>query len=118
MSFQEELRKFYKMDDEDKASRAERFVNNIELLHACLGLSGETGEVVDIIKKHVAYGKDIDKQELLLELGDTLHYLSRIVDLCGFTLDEVMQGNIDKLNKRYPNGYNNLNAINQIEKKI
>jgi len=112
MTFETELRKFY----EELLDRKLRFSQNVELLHACLGLSGEAGEVIDIIKKHLAYGKELDNERLVLELGDCLHYLCRIIDLSGFTLQEVMDGNIKKLNKRFPNGYTNKDAINQTEK--
>jgi NTP pyrophosphatase (non-canonical NTP hydrolase) len=100
----------------EQPERANRFFNESELIHAALGLSGESGEVVDIIKKHVAYGKDLDRCKLVLELGDLFHYMVRIMDLTGVTLDEVRDGNLAKLRARYPNGYNNADAIEQKDK--
>jgi NTP pyrophosphatase (non-canonical NTP hydrolase) len=111
-SFQEEIRDFYV----DLPDRQERFKNNTELLHACLGLSGETGEVIDIIKKHLAYGKTLDMDKLEEELGDVIHYLSRVADLTGLTLQDMMDNNLKKLKKRYPSGYTNQDAINQTER--
>lgn len=111
MKFQEIIRKFYATNKD----RKERFKYNTELIHACLGLSGETGEVIDIIKKHVAYGKHIDIEQLKQELGDCLHYLARIIDIAGFDMAEIEKINIEKLNKRYPKGYTNKDAIRKTE---
>ena len=63
------------------------------------GLAGETGEVMELLKKHVRDGR-IDRQELLLELGDVLHYLTRIAAEYGLTLIEVMDANRKKLEQR------------------
>lgn len=62
---------------------------------AC-GLAGETGEVMELLKKHVR-DAPLDRDALLLELGDVLHYLTRIAAEFGFTLEEVMQANVSKL---------------------
>ena len=72
----------------------------IDLFIMSTGLGGESGEVLDLLKKSVRNGSEI-KPELLLELGDTLHYLTRIAHRFGFTLEQVMQANIDKLNVRH-----------------
>ena len=63
------------------------------------GLAGETGEVMELLKKHVRDG-EIDRFDLLLELGDVLHYLTRIAAEYGFTLTQVMDANIIKLAQR------------------
>lgn len=64
------------------------------------GLGGETGEILELLKKHVRNNRDI-KADLLLELGDALHYLTRITHNFGFSLDDVMLANMDKLDKRF-----------------
>jgi len=64
------------------------------------GYAGETGEVVELLKKHVRDGRDI-KADLLLELGDQLHYFVRIAQRFGFTLEEIMDANIVKLDERF-----------------
>ena len=101
----------------EMSDRTARFAENAELTHALLGLSGETGEVVDLIKKHLAYGKDLDKAKLTLELGDLFHYFCRVVFLSGLSLDDVITGNYLKLQKRFPNGFTNKDAIEQTENK-
>ena len=63
------------------------------------GLAGETGEVLELLKKHVRDG-EIDTYALLLELGDVLHYLTRIAAEYGFSLPQVMDANVVKLEQR------------------
>ncbi len=63
------------------------------------GLAGETGEVLELLKKHVRDGS-IDTRHLLLELGDVLHYLTRIAAEYGFSLPQVMDANVVKLEQR------------------
>jgi NTP pyrophosphatase (non-canonical NTP hydrolase) len=71
------------------------------LINGCLGLAGETGEVCDIIKKHLRWDKPIDMLDLKKELGDVLWYLAELADHFGFTLDDVAETNIKKLAARH-----------------
>lgn len=70
-----------------------------------VGLTGEAGEVADLIKKGVYHQQGIDKPKLKKELGDVLWYVSAMCSQLGFTLEEVMQTNVDKLKARFPEGY-------------
>lgn len=70
-----------------------------------LGLVGETGEVVDDIKKRVFHGRDIPMEHTKEELGDVLWYIANIATQCGFTLDDIVEANVQKLYNRYPNLY-------------
>jgi NTP pyrophosphatase (non-canonical NTP hydrolase) len=97
--------------------RKDRFAEEYELTHAMLGLAGETGEVIDLIKKNLAYGKELDKEKLTLEMGDLFHYFMRIACLTGLSLDDIIEGNLKKLSARFPNGYTNTDAINKTENK-
>jgi len=74
------------------------------MLLACLGLAGESGEVVDLMKKHLMHGKPEReiRQKLVHELGDVLWYYQLMLDTMGVTWDEVIAGNLDKLRARYP----------------
>lgn len=75
---------------------------NDKLSHCALGLAGEAGEVADLVKKAQYTGaKPINPGQLLLELGDVLWYLTAIADQFGFTLEEVMEANIAKLELRH-----------------
>ena len=89
-----------------------------QLLNGVLGLTGEAGEVSDLIKKGIFHEKGIDLEHLKQELGDCAWYLAMICDACGFTLDDVMQTNIDKLKARYPEGFDTYRANNRAEGDI
>jgi NTP pyrophosphatase (non-canonical NTP hydrolase) len=78
------------------------------LITAALGLSAEAGEFGDLVKKCLFQGKELNKEnkELMIkELGDVMWYLSQGCMALGVTIDEVLWANIDKLEKRYPNGF-------------
>ena len=76
-----------------------------QLLHFALGLAGETGEVCDDIKKREYHGRDISLEHTKEELGDVMWYVANICNELGFTLDEVLELNMAKLKKRYPDQY-------------
>nr|DAG21149.1 MAG TPA: hypothetical protein [Caudoviricetes sp.] len=79
-----------------------------DLVNAALGLTGEAGEVADIIKKHLYQGHDLYPSEVIEELGDVLWYVTLMADL-GF----VMQQNITKLKARYPDGFDPVRSVNR-----
>ena len=84
------------------------------LMHMATGISGEAGEVLDIVKKHFAYGKSLDRAHLVEELGDTLFYINGLLWMLDTSWDEVMITNIRKLEARYPSGtFNADHAINR-----
>jgi NTP pyrophosphatase (non-canonical NTP hydrolase) len=70
-----------------------------------LGLAGESGEFVDLMKKHFGHGKPLDRDQVKKELGDVLWYVANLARSFGYTLSNVAQGNIDKLKVRYPDGF-------------
>lgn len=70
-----------------------------------LGLAGECGEVADIIKKHLVGAKEIDKEHLQEELGDILWYIAEACEVFNVDMQNVAVGNIKKLMKRFPNGF-------------
>lgn len=80
-----------------------------------LGLSGESGEVVDHIKKHVFHGHEMDTEKVMEELGDVLRYVAGLSTMCGFTLEEVATANITKLQKRFPKGFSREASIKRID---
>lgn len=85
------------------------------LLNCCLGLSGESGEFNDMIKKTMFHGHTLDKNKIAKELGDILWYLSVAADSLGFSLEEIATMNIDKLKARYPEGFSTERSINRKE---
>ena len=74
------------------------------LIHAGLGLCTEAAELADAIKKHIFYGKDLDRVNLIEEIGDILWYSAIVLDACQSSFDDAMDRNIGKLRKRYPQG--------------
>lgn len=83
-------------------------------LHAALGMAGESGEVADIIKKVTFYGKPLDRDHLIEELGDVCWYMNLMMHTIGTTWEEVMDKNVAKLYARFPDGKFDANhAINR-----
>jgi NTP pyrophosphatase (non-canonical NTP hydrolase) len=74
----------------------------VDLLHAALGLTTETGEFADSIKRHLFYNDNLDMVNLKEELGDILWYAALALRAIGASFDQVMQMNIDKLKARFP----------------
>ena len=70
-----------------------------------LGLAGEAGEVADLVKKAVFHRHGFDHDALKKELGDCLWYIAALCTRFGFSLSHVMEANIEKLKRRYPDGY-------------
>ncbi len=84
------------------------------LLDGVLGLNGEAGECADIVKKHLFQGHNLDKVHLMKELGDCAWYLAITAHALGYTLDEVFEANVEKLQMRYPEGFDEFRSRNRI----
>ena len=84
------------------------------LINGVMGLCGESGEAIDIVKKHLAQGHPLDREGLIKELGDVAWYLAETAYALDVSLDEVFQRNIDKLKARYPEGFD---ARRSVERK-
>lgn len=77
---------------------------NEQLTHAALGVAGEAGEIVDIIKKMVFYERpDLDKK-LREEIGDVMFYITAVCNVKGWSLEDLIEENISKLSVRFPSG--------------
>ncbi len=91
-----------------------------DMLHMTLGISGESGELTDQIKKHFAYGKDLDRGNVIEELGDILFYIQGMLNVVDHPavqdLDDLMRTNTYKLRQRYPTGYSDADAIARADK--
>ncbi|MBY0011483.1 nucleoside triphosphate pyrophosphohydrolase family protein [Paenibacillus typhae] len=75
-----------------------------------MGLSGEAGEVTDLLKKVVFHGHDLDKDKLKKELGDVMWYVAMLASTAGIELNEIASANIEKLRQRYPEGFNVIDS--------
>jgi NTP pyrophosphatase (non-canonical NTP hydrolase) len=89
----------------------------LNILHWSLGLSGEVGELVDTIKKHVFYGQPFDMVNAKEELGDIQYYVTMMCRELGLSLEEVMEANKKKLDVRYPEGYSDVDAKVRADKQ-
>ena len=85
------------------------------LINGVMGLCGESGEAIDIVKKHLAQGHELDKEKLAKELGDVAWYLVETATAIGYDLEDIFQMNIDKLKKRYPEGFSVEKSVNRNE---
>lgn len=85
----------------------------IRLLHAAIGLCTETGELQDMLKRHIFYGADIDLINIKEEIGDILWYVALALDELDTTFEKVMKANIEKLKQRYPDKFTKENALNR-----
>ena len=83
------------------------------LINGVMGLCGESGEVIDIVKKHLAQGHELDKEKIIKELGDVAWYMAEIATVLGVELEDVFVQNIEKLKKRYPEGFSTEKSINR-----
>lgn len=75
------------------------------LLDGLMGLNGEAGECIDILKKHLFQGHELDKEHLAKELGDVAWYLAVSASAIGYDLETILWMNVEKLRERYPNGF-------------
>ena len=83
------------------------------LINGVMGLCGESGEAIDIVKKHLAQGHALDRNALIKELGDVAWYLAETAYALDVSLEEVMQRNIDKLKVRYPQGFETERSLHR-----
>ncbi|EOA09533.1 nucleoside triphosphate pyrophosphohydrolase family protein [Pediococcus acidilactici] len=79
--------------------------NEQVLTNCALGLAGESGQVVNLVKNYTFRGDDLDKEQLTKEMGDVLWYLSQVAQWADIPFEEVAQKNIKDLAKRYPHSF-------------
>lgn len=81
------------------------------LINSVMGLCGESGEAIDIVKKWLAQGHELDREHLANELGDIAWYLAEAATALDLDLEDILQANIDKLKKRYPDGFETKRSV-------
>ena len=85
------------------------------LINGVMGLCGESGEAIDLVKKHLHQGHELDKDKLIKELGDVAWYIAEIAYALDVDLETVLTLNIEKLKKRYPEGFEINKSVNRSE---
>ena len=83
------------------------------LINSVMGLCGESGEAIDIVKKWLAQGHTLDKEHLAKELGDIAWYLAEAATALDLSLGDILQANLDKLEKRYPDGFDTRRSLSR-----
>ena len=83
------------------------------LINAVMGLCGESGEAIDIVKKHLHQGHELDREKLIKELGDIAWYLAEAATALDIDLETVLERNIEKLKSRYPEGFSAERSIHR-----
>lgn len=108
------------MEIKEYQEKAQRTLNTESsqkdtITNMCLGISGETGEVIDMIKKHIFHGHEIDTYKLEKEIGDVMWYLTNLATQFNLNMSHVLDTNIKKLENRYPEGFSKERSINRKE---
>ena len=89
--------------------------NEEVLCNGVMGLCGEAGEAIDLVKKHLYHGHPLDREALIKELGDIAWYLAETATALNVPLEEVLERNIEKLRRRYPEGFSTEDSLNRSE---
>lgn len=110
-----EFSKYQKESSATSGAFQDLYSEQARLAIAGLGLAGESGEVVDYLKKVVGHGHKLEKDKLVKELGDVLWYVAEICSAIKVDMGDVAQHNIDKLRARYPKGFSKERSINRAE---
>lgn len=85
------------------------------LINGVMGLCGESGEAIDLVKKHLAQGHPLNREALAKELGDVAWYLAETAHAIGYDLETILTMNIEKLRARYPGGFDTAASLNRSE---
>lgn len=86
-----------------------------QLANAALGLTGEAGETAELIKKHLFHDTPLDRDSVVKELGDCLWYIAAFATVLNIPMDEIANHNIEKLRRRYPDGFDAERSRNRTE---
>lgn len=87
--------------------------NKDVLINSVMGLCGESGEAIDIVKKWLHQGHELDKAHLAKELGDIAWYLAEAATALDLPLEQIFQDNLDKLKRRFPQGFDTARSLDR-----
>lgn len=86
---------------------------DVDVVHMIFGMMTEVGELTDIFKKSIAYGKEVDEVNVKEEIGDLMFYIASFCRINGYNLEEIILTNIEKLETRYPEKFTQFHANNR-----
>lgn len=90
-----------------------RMEDFVQLIHGSFGITTESGELTDALKRAIFYGKELDKVNVAEEIGDLLWYIGEIVDALQLDMGAILARNIEKLRIRYPEKFTGESALNR-----
>lgn len=109
-------------DYQNEATRTANFesLTNVRVLVSALGLVGEAGEAGEIIKKNIGHDHPIGttREKLANELGDVLWYVADLANVYELDLNEIARLNLEKLRKRYPNGFSSADSVRRVDTEV
>lgn len=111
-----ELNKYQELAQRTSHSYRENLTE--ALLFAAINIPGEAGEIANYVKKVVWHRHPFDPIKMVDELGDLLWYIQKAASDLGFTLEDIATYNIEKLKKRYPDGFSSERSINREEQNV
>ena len=98
---------------------ANKSLNSFQQLETgILGVNGDAGECIDILKKHLFQGHELDREHIAKELGDISWYLALSANAIGYDLETILQMNVDKLRARYPDGFDTEHSLHRAKNDI
>ena len=89
--------------------------NDIMIIWNAIGLAGEAGEVAELVKKGIFHQHGIDREKMVKELGDVMWYVAALCTKLDMDLGVIMEVNIRKLEKRYPDGYSSTDSQRRVD---
>lgn len=92
-------------------------LGEMDIYHFVLGITSEAGELASALKKHLAYGKDLDITNVAEEIGDLMWFVSQLCRILNLDFDEILEANLDKLKARYPERFDTELALNRDTEK-
>ena len=101
-----------------RTAQTDKLSKSALLLNSALGLCGESGEVADLVKKHLFQGHDLDLEHVAKELGDISWYLAVGAYAIGLDLESIFRMNKEKLEARYPDGFSVNRSLHRAENDI
>ena len=103
----------------EQRKRTETWIGNADekLCMLCMGLAGESGEIIDYLKKMLFHKHPFDKEKLIKEMGDMMWYFVGLLDFFKIDIEDVFNKNIKKLQQRYPNGWNAEDSFKRRDEK-
>ena len=87
------------------------------LINGVMGLCGEAGETIDLVKKYLHQGHELNREKVIEELGDVCWYIAELATYLQIDFSDILDYNIEKLARRYPEGFSEERSIHREEEK-